>query len=132
MGRSTLEHMIESDASGVPVDLAALDAAGLLDLAADAEVAARVAERRKLRYAAAWARLQAAAAQEAREAETRQPTGGQAGEPTGEQVGGLRGVVERLDAPRPWAGTAPPRWRPTPRSRWRRRGRSARGLRPRS
>ena len=46
--------MIETDACGFPVEVDDLDADWLLALAEDAETAARVAERRKLRLAAQW------------------------------------------------------------------------------
>ncbi len=54
--------MIETDAHGFPVEVDDLDADWLLALAEDAETAARVAERRKLRLAAQWCVLHPATA----------------------------------------------------------------------
>lgn len=49
--------MIETDATGFPIEVTDLDAEWLLALAEDAETQARAAERRKLRYAAQWCAL---------------------------------------------------------------------------
>jgi hypothetical protein len=49
--------MIETDATGFPIEVSDLDADWLLALAEDAETQARAAERRKLRYAAQWCAL---------------------------------------------------------------------------
>ena len=46
--------MIETDRGGFPIQVDDLDADWLLALAEDAEIQARAAERRKLRYAAQW------------------------------------------------------------------------------
>ncbi len=49
--------MIETDATGFPIEVSDLDADWLLALTEDAETQARAAERRKLRYAAQWCAL---------------------------------------------------------------------------
>ena len=49
--------MIETDRGGFPIQVDDLDADWLLALAEDAEIQARAAERRKLRYAAQWCAL---------------------------------------------------------------------------
>lgn len=46
--------MFETTLQGTPVELASLDAEWLLELAGESEVAARAADRRKLRLAAQW------------------------------------------------------------------------------
>jgi hypothetical protein len=55
--------MIETDPGGAPFEVDDLDAATLLAHAADAEAAARVADRRKLRLAAQWCVLHPATAE---------------------------------------------------------------------
>ena len=59
--------MIEVTLQGTPLEVDGLDAEWLLDLAREAEVQSRIAERRKLRFASHWAALHPATVDTGRE-----------------------------------------------------------------
>ena len=56
--------MIETDSGGFPVVVEDLDPDRLLTMLEESELQSRTAERRKLRYALAWARLHPATTEE--------------------------------------------------------------------
>ena len=91
--------MIEVMRPGTPVEVDGLDADWVLDLARDAELMARQAERAKLRAANRWADLHAATAE------------------SGVEVWGNAGALECEvpiggEAPRPWRRSVSSRWAP--------------------